>query len=146
MMDSLGPFATSKPVVARDWLSVATSIKTPMSGAALLEMVSQVTGVSLADLKSPRRHVKTCRARHIFCAVARQCTTLSFPKIAALVGGRDHSTIMHGIVKVEQNPGFFEPELTICRKLGFQMVLERESKRLMHKTDKDAILGETKSI
>lgn len=139
MMDSLGPLASVKTPVERDWLHVASSIKNPMCGAALLDMVSEVTGISVNNLKSPRRFIKICRARHIFFSVAREFTTLSFPQIGAIAGGRDHSTAMHGAVKVDGKPDYFEPELSICRNLAEIMVAERNMRRTVNSVDKPLI-------
>lgn len=149
-MDSLGPLrkfyelkAASAAVVAapvkRDWINLASTIKAPTSGAALLEMVSKVTGVSLEDMKSTRRHIKTCRARHIFFAVAKEFTTLSHPQMGLFVGGRDHSTAMHGVAKVAGNREFFEPEISVCRNLAAEIVSTRN--RGAKDTDKVHAVG-----
>lgn len=139
-MDSLGPLrkfyepkdAPPLPVaepVKRDWLDIPSTIKTPACGAALLEMVSSVTGVPINVLKSSTRQIKACRARHIFFFVARKYTMLSNPQIGAIAGGRDHSTAMHGTAKVTSNPAFFDPELAICQNLAVEIVSARTNSK-----------------
>ena len=41
------------------------------------------------------------QARHIAMYLTRECTGLSLVKIGEIFGGRDHTTVLHGIKKVE---------------------------------------------
>ncbi|HPT28697.1 MAG TPA: helix-turn-helix domain-containing protein [Bryobacteraceae bacterium] len=109
--------AERKPEGDRDWLHVAT--KGGSRGPALitiLRAVSCATGITTAELKSPRRRKDIVRARMIYFALARRLTSQSFPAIGRIVGGKDHSTVMHGIWKVEHEPATFEPEMTDLTK------------------------------
>jgi chromosomal replication initiator protein len=56
-----------------------------------------------ADLLSDRRAQYVSRPRQIAYYLSRELTTFSLPRIANLFGGRDHTTIMHGISKVEKS-------------------------------------------
>jgi hypothetical protein len=79
---------------------------------AILRAVSIATGVPLMEMKSERRFVPATRARAIFYVAARELTPKSLPAIGKFCGGRDPSTILHGISKVQANRQAFEPELS----------------------------------
>ena len=58
--------------------------------------------VSLIDIRSPRRDRPTVRARHEAFWRMKQETRLSLPQIGRFMGGRDHTTVLHGIRKHEE--------------------------------------------
>jgi chromosomal replication initiation ATPase DnaA len=59
--------------------------------------VGKKHGFSLAELKSARRDRVLVAARHeAFYRVAKE-TSLSLPAIGKMFGGKDHTTILHGI-------------------------------------------------
>lgn len=97
----------------RDWLIVAT--KGPEEGpslASILQAVSEATRIGTAELKSPRRRRDVVRARMIYYIVARQLTSHSLPTIGRAIGGKDHSTIMHGLTRFNEDRAYFEPHLS----------------------------------
>jgi chromosomal replication initiator protein len=62
--------------------------------------------IKLADLLSPRRARAVARPRQVAMYLAKQLTTRSLPEIGRKFGGRDHTTIMHGVRKIEElRPG-----------------------------------------
>lgn len=73
---------------------------------ALVEKILSVTanyyGIKVEDIKSKKRNDSVADARHIAVYVIRKLTELPFKKIGEIVG-RDHSTIMSSINKVEIN-------------------------------------------
>lgn len=77
----------------------------------LLNEVNIRTGISMMELKSPRRFAKVVRARMIFYMLAKTTTPRSLHQIAKVVD-RDHSTVLHGIQCVERDRARFEPELS----------------------------------
>ena len=52
------------------------------------------------DLLSKRRTKAVVRARQIAMYLAREETAASFPQIGAALGGRNHSTVLHGYQKI----------------------------------------------
>ena len=54
-------------------------------------------GVTVIDLQSDRRDALSVRARHFCFWTMRHETTWSLPRIGQLFGGRDHTTVLHGI-------------------------------------------------
>lgn len=69
----------------------------PISWRVIAAEVCKKHGISFATLISKRRPADVCAARHEFFWRCRQETTLSLPQIAARCGGRDHTTVLHGI-------------------------------------------------
>ena len=70
-------------------------------GATILRIVVKHTGVSLVGIASDRRQAPLVRARQIACWLMRAHTLLSFPQIGAKLGGRDHTTILHAVRKID---------------------------------------------
>ena len=58
--------------------------------------------VRLSDMIGPKRTRTIARPRQIAMYLAKSLTTRSLPEIGRRFGGRDHTTIMHGIRKVEE--------------------------------------------
>lgn len=75
-------------------------------------VVAAVCGISVNEMISERRHYPVCRARQIFYFAARELTPASLPAIGKACNGKDHSTVLHGIKKVEADREAFEPELS----------------------------------
>ena len=67
----------------------------------IMEETAQYFSLSTADLTSKSRSRPLTQARHIGMYIVRECTGLSLVKIGEIFGGRDHTTVLHGIKKVE---------------------------------------------
>lgn len=64
--------------------------------------VAEHYNIKLADMSSPRRARQVSRPRQIAMYLAKQLTTKSLPDIGRSFGGRDHTTVMHAVKKVEE--------------------------------------------
>ena len=64
--------------------------------------VAEHYNIHLADMSSPRRARAVARPRQIAMYLAKQMTTRSLPEIGRKFGGRDHTTVMHAVKKVEE--------------------------------------------
>ncbi|MDO5529645.1 MAG: chromosomal replication initiator protein DnaA [Paracoccus sp. (in: a-proteobacteria)] len=64
--------------------------------------VAEHYNIKLADMVGPRRTRTVARPRQIAMYLAKQLTTRSLPEIGRRFGGRDHTTIMHGVRKIEE--------------------------------------------
>lgn len=53
-------------------------------------------GVTPKEIKSVRRQKDICFARQFVMYWAARLTSLSYPAIGRLMGGRDHTTVLHG--------------------------------------------------
>ena len=67
----------------------------------ILEETAGYFQLSTADLMSKSRSRPLTQARHIAMYLMRENTGLSLVKIGEIFGGRDHTTALHGIKKVE---------------------------------------------
>jgi chromosomal replication initiator protein len=59
-------------------------------------------GIKVADIKSPKRLKTLVLPRQIAMYLTRQLTTSTYPEICERFGGKDHSTIIHAIKKIEK--------------------------------------------
>ena len=76
----------------------------PKGGAAIAHVVRVVAeeyGVTPADILSDRRFRSVARARQICMYLARQVCGCVLTDIGLALGGRDHSTTIHGIEQVQ---------------------------------------------
>lgn len=64
--------------------------------------VAEHYNVRLSDMIGPKRSRTIARPRQIAMYLAKKLTTRSLPDIGRRFGGRDHTTIMHGIRKIEE--------------------------------------------
>jgi chromosomal replication initiator protein len=58
--------------------------------------------VRLSDLIGPKRLRTIARPRQVAMYLSKQLTLRSLPDIGRRFGGRDHTTIMHGVRKIEE--------------------------------------------
>jgi chromosomal replication initiator protein len=68
----------------------------------IMDETAQYFSLSTGDLTSKSRSRPLTQARHIAMYLMRECTGLSLVKIGEIFGGRDHTTVLHGIKKVEE--------------------------------------------
>ena len=59
--------------------------------------------IKVLDLKSPKRLKNLVLPRQIAMYICRKLTSSSYPEIGAKFGGKDHSTVIHAIKKIEKN-------------------------------------------
>lgn len=69
--------------------------------AELIAAASDLTGVAPELFTAPRKDRRTARARQLVMYLACHHTDLSLHAIGEALGGRDHSTVLHGRDKVE---------------------------------------------
>jgi len=64
--------------------------------------VSEHYNIRLSDMIGPKRVRSYARPRQIAMYLAKQMTSRSLPEIGRRFGGRDHTTVMHGVKRVEE--------------------------------------------
>ena len=72
----------------------------PPSPQAIISGVAQYFSIPLNSLQGPSRTKPLAEARHITMYLLREEAQLSLKQIGHLLGGRDHSTVIHGCRKV----------------------------------------------
>jgi chromosomal replication initiator protein len=80
----------------------------------ILRIVAKHYGVQRGDLLSSRRNQSIVRPRQIGMYLAKTLTSRSLPEIGRRFGGRDHTTVLHAIRKIEslkQQDGILKDEL-----------------------------------
>ena len=64
--------------------------------------VAEHYNIRLSDMIGPKRLRTIARPRQMAMYLAKQLTSRSLPEIGRRFGGRDHTTIMHGVKKIEE--------------------------------------------
>ena len=73
----------------------------PVTPELVIEVASELFGFTTDELKGPSRSRTLVQARQIAMYVLRQLTDYSYPAIAGAFGGRDHTTVIHAVKKIE---------------------------------------------
>ncbi len=97
-------YAAGKRAGERAAVRRVTALLNSPAGPAITEIqraVADAFGTDLAEMKSQRRARAVAWPRHVAMYLARQMTPHSLPMIGRHFGGRDHTTVMHAIHKVE---------------------------------------------
>jgi chromosomal replication initiator protein len=66
------------------------------------KLVAEHYSIRIADMHSARRARAVARPRQVAMYLAKQLTPRSLPEIGRKFGGRDHTTVMHAIRKIEE--------------------------------------------
>jgi len=90
----------------RDWLIIATPdrdfVAYPLLVHEVQRLVAKHFKLKRADLLSPRRTADRTLPRQIAMYLAKKTTLRSLPEIGRRFGGRDHTTVLHAIRKIER--------------------------------------------
>lgn len=79
-----------------------TNFEGPPPVSAIQRVVAKHYGVSRLDLVSARRTADVVRPRQVAMYLAKKLTSRSLPDIAGRFGGRDHTTALHAVRKIER--------------------------------------------
>jgi len=66
----------------------------------ILDIVAEHFGISVADLKSNKRNAEISNPRQIAMYLIRTMTDTPYKTVGIVLGGKDHSTIKHGVDKI----------------------------------------------
>ncbi len=82
--------------------------------------VAEHFNVRLTDMHSARRARAVARPRQVAMYLAKQLTSRSLPEIGRKFGGRDHTTVMHAVRKIDElklgDPSFAE-DVELLRRM-----------------------------
>jgi len=65
-----------------------------------VDIVANFYGLDVDELIGPKRNKRLVKPRQIAMYLIREETASSLPQIGAVLGGRDHTTIMYGCDKI----------------------------------------------
>ncbi len=84
------------------------------------KQVASHYNIRIADMSSARRARAVARPRQVAMYLAKQLTSRSLPEIGRKFGGRDHTTVMHAVRKVEElraQDAAFAEDLELLRRI-----------------------------
>ena len=84
----------------KDFISKGLSEKNDIT--RIQKIVAEYFQISVEDIRSKKRSSNIAFPRQIAMYLCRKLTSESFPKIGTEFGGKDHSTVMHSVEKIEQ--------------------------------------------
>ena len=95
--------------------------RTPCPPQRVVQIVAEYYGLLAADLLGRGRTAPVAFARHVVMYLLREENGLSLPAIGDQLGGRDHTTVRHGVEKItldlEQQEGLRRDISTLREKL-----------------------------
>ncbi len=107
VMDNPPPFR-SEPVKIRErivcipvYIDAAKQKSRPSIGL-IMSIVADFYSIDLEELQSQRRQADSVFARQVIMYLSKDMTPRSYPEIGRYLGGRDHTTVMHGFRKIER--------------------------------------------
>lgn len=74
----------------------------PVTVEGIMEIVAEHYAIKVADMKSKRRTRNITFPRQIAMYLIRDLTDRSLPEIGEAFGGRDHTTVIHAVDKIER--------------------------------------------
>ena len=72
----------------------------PITPQLILDETAELFGFTVEEIISKHRQRPLVTARQIAMYVMRELTELSYPNIARVFGGRDHTTVIHAVEKI----------------------------------------------
>lgn len=77
----------------------------PVDAQTIMDAAARYFSISLEDLTGSSRVATIASARQIAMYLCRELTDMSLPKIGHRFGGRDHSTVLHAVRKINEKIG-----------------------------------------
>ena len=108
MLTRLGAFAsfTGKPItipLAKEVLKgILKDTDKPVTVEDIQKVVCEHFGIRMSDIKSKRRSKSLVLPRQVAMYLSRHLCKVSLADIGGKFGGKDHSTVIHAINKVEK--------------------------------------------
>lgn len=104
MVELLEAAIEPAPKPRRQWFSIVDEKILPQSSGPMVEDIQRVAcryfNVTRNDMLSPRRDRRVSYPRHVAMYIAKTLTLQGLPQIGRRFGGRDHTTILHGVRKI----------------------------------------------
>lgn len=94
-----------------------------VSAEKVLKTIQKFYNVSIDDIVSSRRNKEVIKPRHVAMYILYNIVGLSFPEVGRELGGKDHTTIMHGCKAVNKDMGNskqFKDEVEMLKEMIFE--------------------------
>jgi len=82
--------------------------------------VAEHYNIRISEMHSARRARAVARPRQVAMYLAKQLTTRSLPEIGRKFGGRDHTTVMHAVKRIDelrQNDNILSEDIDLLRRM-----------------------------
>ncbi|HEX6688244.1 MAG TPA: chromosomal replication initiator protein DnaA [Solirubrobacterales bacterium] len=103
------------PELIAELIPNRTQPSQPTTVEEIQQQVATAFGISRAELVGSSRAATPLRARQIAILLTREATDLSLPQIGRLYGGRDHSTVLNSLRRVEAT---LRDDAALARQVG----------------------------
>ena len=87
-------------IVLRDMVKETVKI---ISVEMIQKTVAEFFNITCSELKAKKRSRNILKPRQVAMYLSRRLTALSLPEIGNSFGGKDHTTVMHSLKKIEEN-------------------------------------------
>lgn len=85
--------------ILKDTISQNTNLK--ITSELIIKVVAEHYNITTADISSKRKNQNIALPRQVAMYLCRELTEDSYSDIGKLLGGKDHTTIIHGYEKIE---------------------------------------------
>ncbi|MBI4948408.1 chromosomal replication initiator protein DnaA [Candidatus Berkelbacteria bacterium] len=92
----------TKEFAARTLKEFSGQKETNISSRKVIKVVAEYFGINTADILGSKRLKELVYPRQIVMYILRERCKLSYPQIGEVLSGKDHTTIMYGVNKMEQ--------------------------------------------
>lgn len=96
---------TGRPLsvqLARDTLADLVGRRSHITPSQVIETCAKFYNISVPEIVSASRSREMVQPRQVAMYLIRQETDASLPEIGGLLGGRDHTTVIHGVERIKE--------------------------------------------
>ena len=101
LIDAVSTLTQRVDVLERDMATMRAAALPVNPIERLIVAAAAITGQAPRDLVGRQRSQRLDRVRWAIMRVAREITDASLPEVGRAFGGRDHTTVRHGLTKAE---------------------------------------------
>jgi len=88
--------------LARDTLADLVGRRSHITPSQVIETCAKFYNISVPEIVSASRSREMVQPRQVAMYLIRQETDASLPEIGGLLGGRDHTTVIHGVERIKE--------------------------------------------
>lgn len=119
MTEASADNTNASPELASKALSASNMPKKSIRPEEVIKVICDFYEIKSTQLKGAKRDAKLVRARQACMYVLKKDVGITYSEIGNILGGRDHTTIMHGVTKIE---GLLNDNLVSEENLGIKEI------------------------